>query len=281
MPSEDDDGDGAAGGKFVAGGYYHNFLMAIDLSENYDGGVVFHGHHMDLNNDCVLTEFDVGKDPDHDMASDFDDEFRLKICVPFVMGLVEAVGQRFPEEEMLLLDSFSIFEPRLYPKSENQMKADHWGEDYLKQLLDNFSHIDAKSCCVQFPVFRKYMHDTYVKPYKKTLRIPAMSAVYKDIVQTQGVVEQFPVVMSLFEIALVQVVASVECERGFSREHLIVNKHRTRLSNEHVEQALLVALFSNDHPLHTLPKHFFDEAIGAWRTPACRGGRGKQRRLNA
>lgn len=123
-------------------------------------------------------------------------------------------------------------ELRDYGMDEIEHLANLYGEPKQNKAGEEIDPpINADNLRAQFPVIKRTLQGHGVQSFEDACGVTIRE--YQDI---------FPDFAKLASIALVIPVSSVLCERGFSTQNRIKNTRRSRLTDEHVDNLMLISI---------------------------------------
>ena len=151
----------------------------------------------------------------------------------YLDNMINNLGDRFPDDELSLLECFDIvFNPKRYPTSNQELTQ--YGNVQLNELCLKYSDIiNADTCKGQFLQFKHFVvaHKGVYSDFDKLCKL--LITEYSDI---------YPDFVTLVSIAQVIPVSSAPCERGFSQQNILKSKVRNRLSPDRVDRLLMIRL---------------------------------------
>lgn len=162
----------------------------------------------------------------------------------FAKAIIEALKERFPNSE--LYDSFSIFDPKLLPKTEKQISTyglkeisilgEFYGQD--KIVDDNVfpGIIDKEKLSEEWSSAKYYLQSFSERSYNFT-------EMWKHIFDTDSnFISNYPIISILVQIALIVPLSNANVERVFSHQNLIQTKLRNKLCVENLNRHLMILI---------------------------------------
>ncbi len=166
--------------------------------------------------------------------------------------LIANLEKRFPTESLDTLSAFQILAPANLPPSPSDIPT--YGEQGIERLSTQFpSIIDKDQSLLEWASFRQYMMDN--------LRNMSFSDCAEHVIVK--LTDMYPNVSSLYEIALVLSISSIDCERGFSAQNLIKSRLRSSVKEETMQHLLKVKL--EGPSTENMAQFNFGKALCAWK----------------
>ena len=184
--------------------------------------------------------------------------FRGSITKPYIEALLAALEVRFPQ--LPYLSALSIFQPDIMPIEDTEKLAHH-GREELATLLDIVNNEDFQfvNATEAYRELRHMKSAVKVTPALRSARSASDFIAQLCKPEHADLKARLPELMKLADWGLALPVASVECERDFSKMKLIKTPLRNRLDN--VNLSRLIRLSVDGPSLRQFP---FDEALVLW-----------------
>jgi len=190
-----------------------------------------------------------------------------QLCVKFIDNMITNMHSRFPNTS--LLTAFGVLSLRPIARMSDE-ELNVFGEEELERLIAHYG-------CEQTHTWKEDREDrqTTSKPLIDAAKTREEWALVKKVVKAQQYTkesmwklwsevtkyhkDEFPNLIILAQLATTLAVHTAGCERGFSKQNLILTPHRNRLTLEHQEQLLKVNLGP------TRAVFPFEEALDHWK----------------
>ena len=145
----------------------------------------------------------------------------------FAEAVIAALEERFPEDQLMY--SASVIDPSLIPSADDDIVT--YGITYLADFLSEI--VDQEK-------LEEWMRFKFIKFPATSLQI-AQRSLWDFYFQYR---ETFPHLWKLVQILLVLPLNTAACERGFSLMNIVKTDRRNRLSDELLDQLMVVSLLA-------------------------------------
>ena len=149
----------------------------------------------------------------------------------FAEAVITALEERFPEDQLMY--SASVIDPSLIPSADDDIVT--YGNDGITYLADFLSEIVD-----QEQLEEEWMRFKFIKFPATSLQL-ANRSLWDFYFQYR---ETFPHLWKLVQILLVLPLNTAACERGFSLMNIVKTNRRNRLSDELLDQLMVVSLLA-------------------------------------
>ena len=146
----------------------------------------------------------------------------------FAEAVIAALEERFPEDQLMY--SASVIDPSLIPSADDDIVT--YGITYLADFLSEI--VDQEK------LEEEWMRFKFIKFPATSLQI-AQRSLWDFYFQYR---ETFPHLWKLVQILLVLPLNTAACERGFSLMNIVKTDRRNRLSDELLDQLMVVSLLA-------------------------------------
>ena len=149
----------------------------------------------------------------------------------FIRAPVDNLKKRFPETDLYLLQSLGqLLESRNFPQADYELR--NYGSDELGVVTAHCTpFLDTDRLQAEFMQFKFTLRAQGRISFADTCR--AVLTNHKDV---------FPEFAKLANVAFAIPVSIVPCERGFSVQNRIKRLDRSRLTDRHVDNLMLIAM---------------------------------------
>ena len=164
-------------------------------------------------------------------ASEVNVEAHSHVRDGFIQALIDNLTRRFPEGDLDLLQSLGqLLESSSFPQVDGELR--NYGNDALGVATEHYTPVlNPDTLREEFMQFKFTLRAHGSMNFAHTCK--AAMTDYKDV---------FPEFAKLANAALAIPVSSVPCERGFSAQNRIKKADRSRLTDEHVDNLMLIAM---------------------------------------
>ncbi|XP_070542020.1 uncharacterized protein C17orf113-like [Ptychodera flava] len=154
-----------------------------------------------------------------------------KLCDTYIESLVCNLSDRFPQNDMDILQCFdAVFNPRCVPLETSQLCS--YADKEFEKIVTHFSSMVDKDRATDCFIEYKYLlHCHRSLSFQQFCRL--LLCQHQD---------DFPDFCKLASIALVIPLSSVPCERAFSCQNRIKTKLRNRLTPAHLSTLMKISL---------------------------------------
>ena len=169
----------------------------------------------------------------------------IQLTKNYVQVLIESFNSRFPD--LHLFNAARLFSPCHYPSDlyVRETNAKQWLERLFSHLQhklcnegDNVLFFDIAACKTELYEFIDVLH-------LNGERFPMKDA-WKVFSQIKDWHSRYPNMLKLWQAILVILASTVACERGFSKQNVIKDIRRTRLSINTLDALMRVSLTGPD-----------------------------------
>jgi hypothetical protein len=167
-----------------------------------------------------------------------------QLAKDYVQALVENLNGRFPD--LAFFNSARLFSPCHYLEDVHgrERNSKRWLEKIFQHLQHPYYQSEENKTTFDFEACLKELH-----PFVDTLRVNCEGSSMKDawrIFYVTGLHTNFPNMSKLWQAILTIPASTVACERGFSRQNIIKDVRRTKLSLVALDALMRVSLTGLD-----------------------------------
>ena len=163
-----------------------------------------------------------------------------QLAKDYVQALVESLNGRFPD--LVFFNSARLFSPCHYLQDVHgrEQNSKRWLEKLFQHLQHTLCEREENKTRFDFEACLKELHI-----FVDTLRVNCEGSSMKDAWRIFCVTElhtNFPNMAKLWQAVLTIPASTVACERGFSRQNIIKDVRRTKLSLATLDALMRVSL---------------------------------------
>ena len=183
-----------------------------------------------------------------------------KWVVQFALAVLSRLGERFPKDDMEVLDALEVLNPgRLSDEDEYGLDAlavlsRHYGTAKTAESGTVAPMIDGAALELEWHVFREHLAE------HKRLGLDAASSAARFL-QAESAPANITI---LLQIKTVLALNTAMCERGFSRMKLVKSALRNRLYIETLDALMLLGLVGPCYVTDETKEWFFQSAYAEW-----------------
>ena len=196
----------------------------------------------------------------------------------FALALMSRLAERFPANDMALMEAMEIFNPSRCPKDRS--KLGDYGTAELKVILQHYgtpkasggtthvAMIDAEAACLEWALLKQSIYEHVHGADRKNTELNLRNF-WRDQINS-GELDTLAQMKALVTIRLILPYNTACCERGFSLMGLIKSYLRNRLYIETLDALMTIGMLGTRYVDINNATAFFEEAMDHWETQCMR-----------